>query len=37
MIGTAQWMEKTKTKLGTILRGYHIPEAGLPNGIAGYL
>jgi hypothetical protein len=33
MIGTAQWMEKTKTKLGTILRGYHIPEAGLPNDI----
>ena len=34
MIGTAQWMEKTKTRLGTILRGYHIPEAGLPNDIA---
>jgi hypothetical protein len=33
MIATAQWMEKTKTKLGTILRGYHIPEAGLPNDI----
>jgi len=34
MIGTAQWMEKTKTRLGTVLRGYHIPEMGLPNGIA---
>ena len=26
-------MEKTKTKLGTVLRGYHIPEMGLPNDI----
>jgi len=34
MIETAQWMEKTKTKLGTVLRGYHIPEMGLPNGVA---
>lgn len=34
MIGSTQWMEKTKTKLGTILRGYHIPEAGLSNDIA---
>jgi hypothetical protein len=31
MIPTANWIEKTKTKLGTILRGYHIPEMGLPN------
>ncbi len=29
----AQWMEPTKTKLGTVLRGYHFPEMGLPNGI----
>jgi hypothetical protein len=33
MIANAQWMEKTKTKLGTVLRGYHIPEMGLPNGV----
>ncbi|MCP4716738.1 MAG: hypothetical protein GY868_16575 [Deltaproteobacteria bacterium] len=33
MIETAQWMEPTKTKLGTTLRGYHFPEMGLPNGI----
>jgi hypothetical protein len=33
MISTAQWMEPTKTKLGTVLRGYHFPEMGLPNGI----
>ncbi len=33
MIETAQWMEKTKTKLGTVIRGYHFPEMGLPNGI----
>lgn len=33
MIDTAQWMEPTKTKLGTVLRGYHIPEMGLPNDI----
>jgi hypothetical protein len=31
MIKGAHWIEKTKTKLGTILRGYHIPEMGLPN------
>jgi hypothetical protein len=31
MIPTANWIEKTKTKLGTILRGYHIPEMELPN------
>lgn len=31
MIPTANWIEKTKTKLGTVLRGYHIPELGLPN------
>ena len=31
MIPTANWIEKTKTKLGTILRGYHIPEMGLSN------
>ena len=33
MIGATLWMEKTKTKLGTMLRGYHIPEVGLPNDI----
>ena len=33
MIDATLWMEKTKTKLGTILRGYHIPEVGLPNDI----
>ena len=33
MIDATQWMEKTKTKLGTVLRGYHIPEMGLPNDI----
>ncbi len=33
MIETAQWMDPTKTKLGTVLRGYHFPEMGLPNGI----
>lgn len=33
MIDTANWMEPTKTKLGTVLRGYHFPEMGLPNGI----
>ena len=31
MISTAHWIEKTKTRLGTVLRGYHIPEMGLPN------
>jgi hypothetical protein len=31
MIPETHWIEKTKTKLGTILRGYHIPEMGLPN------
>ena len=31
MISETCWIEKSKTKLGTILRGYHIPEAGLPN------
>ena len=31
MIPTANWIEKTKTRLGTVLRGYHIPELGLPN------
>lgn len=31
MIPKAHWIEKSKTKLGTILRGYHIPEMGLPN------
>jgi len=33
MIDSVQWMEKSKTKLGTVLRGYHIPDMGLPNGI----
>ncbi len=33
MIDATLWMEKTKTKLGTVLRGYHIPEMGLPNDI----
>ncbi|MEI6126056.1 MAG: hypothetical protein WCQ99_05820, partial [Pseudomonadota bacterium] len=33
MLDAVQWMEKTKTKLGTILRGYHIPDMGLPNDI----
>jgi len=33
MIPTTYWIEKTKTRLGTILRGYHIPEMGLPNEI----
>ncbi len=33
MIDATMWMEKTKTKLGTVLRGYHIPEMGLPNDI----
>lgn len=31
MIRGAHWIEKSKTRLGTILRGYHIPEMGLPN------
>ncbi len=31
MIKGAHWIEKSKTRLGTILRGYHIPETGLPN------
>ena len=31
MIRSAHWIEKSKTRLGTILRGYHIPEMGLPN------
>jgi hypothetical protein len=31
MIKDAHWIEKSKTRLGTILRGYHIPEMGLPN------
>ncbi len=31
MIQGAHWIEKSKTRLGTILRGYHIPEMGLPN------
>lgn len=33
MIDATMWMENTKTKLGTVLRGYHIPEMGLPNDI----
>ena len=33
MIKEAHWIEKSKTRLGTILRGYHIPEMGLPNEI----
>lgn len=33
MIPNILWIEKSKTKLGTILRGYHIPEKGLPNSI----
>ncbi|MCX5900619.1 MAG: hypothetical protein NTX06_07790 [Proteobacteria bacterium] len=33
MIDATQWMEKTTTKLGTVLRGYHIPEMGFPNDI----
>jgi hypothetical protein len=33
MIDATLWMEKSKTKLGTILRGYHIPELGVPNDI----
>jgi hypothetical protein len=33
MIPTTHWIEKTKTRLGTVLRGYHIPEMGLPNEI----
>jgi len=33
MIPTANWIEQSKTRLGTILRGYHIPEMGLPNDI----
>jgi len=31
MIPETHWIEKTKTKLGTVLRGYHIPEMGLSN------
>ena len=31
MLKETMWMEKTKTKLGTVLRGYHIPEMGFPN------
>jgi hypothetical protein len=33
MIPSTHWIEKSKTRLGTILRGYHIPETGLPNGV----
>ena len=33
MISSAHWIETTKTEMGTVLRGYHIPEMGLPNGL----